>query len=479
MFVHPPIALSFSIFRLGLAALSLLGLCGCGTLGPDGPVTSSAVELPGKWQGAGSGAKKLDTAGLAKWWQRFHDPTLNQLISGALSTSPDLRTSLSRIRESRARRGVEAASLFPTFSGGATGQTRWEDNRTIGTDSGESYGASVDASWEVDLFGKLRQNVKAASADLAQATENYYGAQVTLAADVAEAYVVMRQAEAQLAVVENSLSTRQETLQITKWREQAGVGSVLDNLQLVSTLEQARATIPRLKQTIGQTRNQLALLSGQRPGALDPLLSKSRSLPEPPARIAMGIPAETLRQRPDVRAAERAIEAAVARRKSAAIERLPSLNLSGTIGVDALKAGRIFSPESTAASLLGGLSAPIFDAGRIRQNINIQTELEKQAVIAYETTVLRALSEVENALITVRRSGERLAILDKATSAARQAGVLARQQYSAGQVDLLVVLEAERTLLSVEEQLTSTKADQTSAHIQLYRALGGGWSSGG
>jgi len=465
------------VFLRGLAAASLLGLCGCASLKTFGQAQSDGVAVPAKWKAAGSNVKPLDTAALAKWWQRFRDPVLNQLVTEAQATSPDLRTALSRIRESRARRGVQVANLFPTVNAGATGRTSRDDNRQTGVSSSESYGASADLSWEIDLFGRNRENIKAASADLAQAQENYYGAQVALTADVAEAYISLRQAEAQLRVVENSLKTREETFDITKWREQAGVGSGLDTLQLTSTLEQARATIPSLRQTISQTRNQLSLLAGRPPGALDSLLGRSREIPLPPARIAVGIPAETLRQRPDVRAAERAIEAAIARRRSANAERYPSLSLSGTIGVDALKAGRIFSPENTAASILGSLSAPIFDAGRIRQNINIQSEVEKQALIAYETTVLTALSEVENALIAVQRNAERLVILEKATSSARQAETLARQQYDAGQVDLLVVLEAQRTLLSSEDQLATTRADQASAHIQLYRALGGGWSA--
>jgi outer membrane protein TolC len=171
------------------------------------------------------------------------------------------------------------------------------------------------------------------------------------------------------------------------------------------------------------------------------------------------------------------VQAAIARRRSAEREWFPKLNLSGTFGVDALKAGRLFSPEMTAASLLGGLTAPIFDGSRIQQNIRVQSEQEKQAFIAYESTVLKALSEVEDALVAVQRTGERLTVLGRAVAAARQASTLAGQQYQAGQVDLLVVLESERTLLSLEEQQVNTRASQASAHIQLYKALGGGWAA--
>ena len=459
---------------LGMPCVALgLALSSCTSMRRPGE--SELTPPPSHWQHGRSQSAPLDTAALTRWWQRFHDPVLNELISGALQTSPDIRTALSRIEESRARRGVERAALFPTLNAGVSGQTSRRDTDGSPISSDENYSATLDVSWELDLFGKQRQLVKAASADLAQAAENYYAAQVTLTADLAEAYVTLRQAEAQLAVAEDSVKTRTETTQITTWKEQAGNASALDRLQSESTLEQARAAIPTLKRTIAQTRNQLTLLSGKTPGALDALLARRRPIPEVPARLALGIPAETLRQRPDVRAAERGIEAAVARTRSAERERLPSLTLSGSLGLEALKAGRLFTPETVAANALGQLAAPIFDAGRIRSTIAIQSAQERQAFITYESTVLTALSEVENALIAVQRNSERLAVLDRAVVTAREAATLARQQYEAGQVDLLVVLEAQRTLLSVEDQRVSTQGDEIISHVQLFKALGGGW----
>jgi len=461
-------------FRLpGLAVALLMASC------TSVQRPQSDLTVPNSWQGKKSSTTPLDTAALAKWWQRLGDPILNQLIAESLQSSPDVRTALARVEESRARRGVEKSTLFPSLTTGASGRGERSDNKVIGITTSDSYGASVDMNWELDLFGKLRENVKAASADLAQATENYYGAQVSLAAEVADTYVTLRTAEAQLAVYERNLATRGDTVQITRWREKAGEGTTFETQQAASTLEQARATIPTLKQTIGQTKNRLAVLAGKTPGALDSLLNKPRRVPQPPKMLAIGIPAETLRQRPDVRAAERGIEAAIARTKSAEKERYPSLNLSGSLTVDAIKASSLFSPETAAASVLGNLSAPIFNAGRITQTINIQSAQEKQAYITYEATVLQALSEVENALIAVNRTSERLSTLDAAVASAREAATLASQSYEAGQVDLLDVLDTQRTLLSLEEQQTITAGDRTSAHIQLYKALGGGWSQQG
>lgn len=437
----------------------------------------SDLAVPPKWQqGKNSSVVPLDTARLAQWWTRFNDPALNRIIAEALQSSPDVRTTLARIEESRARRGVARSAFFPNIGADVSGQGARSENRRTGVTTTDSYGSGLSMSWEIDLFGRLRQNLRAASADLAQATENYHGAQVTLAAAVAEAYVDLRAAEAQLAVYERNVATRGDTVQITRWRQQAGEGNAFETQQAASTLEQARATIPTLKLAIGQTKNRLALLAGKTPGALDALLAKARSVPRPPSVLALGIPADTLRQRPDVRAAQRGVEAAAARTKSAEREQLPNLTLNGDLGTTATRAASFFSPETAAASVLGSLSAPIFNGGRIRQTIYIQSAQEKQALIAYESTVLTALSEVENALIAIRRTQERLGTLDGALTSAREAATLARQSFEAGQADLLQVLDTQRTLLSLEEQQTLTLGDNASAHIQLYRALGGGWS---
>ena len=466
----------FSKCPLFLAGGAWLALCSCATTGPH-EKAGQAVAVPATWQQGAVGSPTLGPTALARWWARFNDPVLNELIEGALRSSPDVHTARSKIAEYRALRGVQRAALFPALTADVSGGgVRTRDRATDLTTKSESYSAAANATWSVDLFGLQQQTLAAASADLAQTEENYYSVQVSLAAEVAAGYVTLRSAEAQLAVVQHSLGTRSETVQLTRWREQAGTGNALDTQQATTTLEQARASIPALQLTIAQTTNQLALLSGRTPGALDSLLAKTGGLPAMPADTAIGIPAETLRQRPDVRAAERGIEAAFARTEAARRQRLPALTLSGSLGVEALKAGRLFSPVDTVASVLGSLSAPIFDAGRIGQTITIQSEREKQSLNVYESTVLTALSEVENALIAVQRQGERLGILARATAAASEAATLAGQQFQAGQVDLLVSLEAQRTLLDLQQLEVTTAADRIAAYIQLYKALGGGWS---
>ena len=467
---------SRGLFLVPQAAGLLLALCSCVHNGSREPL-KDAVTVPTAWSQEKQSIGTLDTAALATWWTRFNDPVLDMLVSGALRSSPDVRSALSRIAEYRARRGVERSSLLPSLAASVSGvRTNTKNRDTNLTTINESYTASLDASWQVDLFGRQRQTLAAASADLAQTEENYYGAQVSLAAEVASAYVTLRSMEAQLTVVQHSLGTRLETVQLTQWRELAGTGNSLDTQQSITALELTRASIPALQLTIAQTRNQLALLSGVTPGSLDPLLAEPGDVPAAPANLSIGIPAEILRQRPDVRAAERGLEASFARTESARRQRLPSLALSGSIGVEALTAGRLFDPASTLASLLGSLTAPIFDAGRISQTIVIQGELEKQSLNAYTSTVLVALGEVENALVAVQRNTERLDILTRAAAAARQSATLSAQQYQAGQVDLLVSLDAQRTLLDLQQQVVTTAAGRASAYVQLYKALGGGWS---
>lgn len=473
---HSPSKTVAKLFRVqGISLISLITLCSCTTI-ENGQSNNQSVTVPEKWQNADIPGRSIDTEILKSWWTQFHDPILERLISDALVSSPDIRTALSKIAESRARRGVEESVLWPSLSADVNGREDYTRNHNTNTTTkGDSYSAGLDASWEIDLFGKNRLAVDAATFDLEQTKENYYAAQVSLAAEVAQTYVSLRASEAQLSVLHRNLVTRSETTELTQWNEQSGVGNALDTQQAISSLEQARAGIPSLQQSIAQTRNRLALLSGLTPGSLDKILEEQRPIPVPPQTVATGIPAETLHQRPDIRAAENAVEAATARMKAAERERLPSLKITGSIGVTADNFGDLFSPDATVGNIVAGLTAPIFEGGRISQNIMIQNEIQKQALISYENTVLTALSEVEDALIAIQHTSRRLDTLRKASEAAQQATELASLQYEAGEVDIVSVLEAQRTQLSIEEQEVSTYADQSTAYIQLYKALGGGW----
>jgi NodT family efflux transporter outer membrane factor (OMF) lipoprotein len=443
---------------------------------PESRIGSKPMTVPAEWKNVGNFPVAAPTRDLSRWWNRFDDPALNRLIAAALKDSPDISSATARIRESRARRDAERAGLFPILDGGVSSNSRSTDTDSAGRISGTNYSASLDASWEVDLFGRRRSSVQAAAANLGAAEENLNSVHAALAAEIAATYTSLRANEAKLVVLKQTVITREQTAQLATWRQQSGEADTLEASQAQSSLESARAAIPSLEQAIAQGRNQLALLAGREPGALDSMLGGKKDIPHPPNSLAIGIPADTLRQRPDVRVAGYQVLAAAANTRSAEAARYPSLFLSGSLGLNTVKASGFFNPETTAANLATNLTSPIFDAGRIRANIEAASAIEQQAIDAYRSTVLTALADTENALIACRRSAERLATLEKATRLARESDQLARQRYEAGEIDFLAVLDSQRTLLALEDSLLSTRTDRTTAYIRLYQALGGGWS---
>ncbi len=464
--------------RFRLFPYALVAVLGVSCSLPSG-FTRSSAPLPAAWKNAGKFPVAAPSKDLARWWGRFEDPTLSRIIADALRNNPDLASASARVREARARRNAEASSLFPSLSGsGSVGSNSSQTLGGGGTDT-TSSSAGLNASWEIDLFGKNRSRVEAATAQYGSAQENFHSVQASLASEIAIAYTNLRVNEAALGVLLRTVSTREETTKLATWRTQSGEADSLESSQAISSLEQARAAVPSRQQSIAQSRNLLALLAGQAPGGLDGLLSSGKkSIPNPTSSLAIGIPADTIRQRPDVRIAGYQLLAAAASTRAANAERYPSLNLTGSLGLNSLGSGKVFDPQSTSASIAAGITSPIFNAGRIRSNIEAQDAAEEQAYLGYRSTVLTALSEVEDALIACRRTSERLATLEKATAAAREAATLAQQRYEAGVTDILTVLDSQRTLLGLEESLFTVRASRTIAYIQLYKALGGGWSPG-
>lgn len=413
---------------------------------------------------------------LARWWARFDDPQMSKLITAGLAGNPGIASAAARVREARARRDEATAQLMPSLGGSLRGfgDAERANGEWLSNSSGR---AALNASWEVDWFGKNRKLAKSAAATFAATEENLRSVQASLAAEIAIAYTRLRIDEERLFVLRDIVVSREETSRLASWRQQAGEADSLESSQASASLDQARAAIPTLEQTIAQRRNQLALLCGREPGAFDVLLYSTRGrIPVPARDLAIGIPADTIRQRPDVRESGWKVSAAVAELDASKVQRYPSLNLAGTLGINSLAAEKIFRPEKTAADLIVGITGPIFDAGRIRANIEARGAALDGALQDYRDSVLTALSEVEDALIACRRSGERLATLEKAVASAREAATLAQQRYQAGVTDLITVLDAQRTLLGIEDNLLASRAEHITAYIDLYKALGGGWS---
>ena len=457
----------------------LAALAGCAAVGPD--YVPPPQDVPAAWSRLGDApvaqVAVADAPGdLGGWWNRLDDPLLTELVHEALSASPDLRSAQARLRAARAQRTVAASALYPSVSASARA-SRSESSEELGTGEVRNfYTAGFDASWEADVFGGVRRGVEAADADLESSRADLDAVQVSLAAEVASNYVDVRAQQILLEIARANLATQSETLQLTEWRAQAGLVSGQDVEQARANREQTRAQLPALETALAAAEHRLDVLLGRAPGSLHARLAEVGGVPAVPEAVAVGIPADMLRQRPDVRAAERALAAQTARVGVAEAARYPSFTLSGSIGVEALTFGALGNGGAVASSLVAGITAPIFDAGRLRAQVEIQDAVREQALVAYEKAVLAALQEVENALVELARNRERGDALAIAVESGRNAAALARQRYSAGLIDFQSVLDSERSVLVLEESLAANRANGVQALIRLYKALGGGWS---
>lgn len=463
-----------------LAILVCLGLAACAAVGPD--YAPPAAEAPAAWSSletGGSAAGSAASGDLSRWWRALDDELLTRLIDEALEASPDLRNARAILREARARRTVAAAGRFPEVTASASARRGTSSEEAGSGATSDLFSTGFDAGWEVDIFGGVRRGIEAADADLQASEANLHDTRVSLVAEVALNYIEARGLQQRLGIARTNLASQSETLQLTEWRAQAGLVSSQDVEQARSNREQTRAQVPSLETSLAQAEHRLDILLGKVPGTLHSRLAAEGNLPAMPAKIAVGIPADTLRQRPDIRAAERRLAAETARVGVAEAARYPSFRLSGSIGLEALSAEALADSSAATSSLLAGIAAPVFDAGRLKSQVEIRDAIRDQAAIAYQQAVLAALQEVENALVALGRTAEREQALTGAAEAAGNAAQMARQQYSAGLIDFQAVLDTERNELSVEDNLASTRTDSLLALISLYKALGGGWSPQG
>jgi multidrug efflux system outer membrane protein len=444
------------------------------------------IVTPPSWSSAGPDTLQSATGDLSQWWTRLGDPVLSDLIAQALKKNTSLRTALANLREARAERNLAAANRFPTVTGTVSGSGSRSNSPSGSTSS--TVSAELDATWDPDVSGAKRQALRAADADLATTVADFHSAQVTLVAEVATDYVDLRSYQARLEIARRNEASQAETLQLTEWRAQAGLVSSIDVEQARSNLEQTRATIPTLETSAAESKHEIGVLLGLSPGALNTRLATSEPIPSAPDNLMVGIPADTLRQRPDVRAAEQKIIAETARLWQKDAARYPTFSLSGSFILEELLGTTgglitggtltsLISGTSATGSGLGSITQTFFDRGRIRQQIEIQNAVQEQAVISYESTVLSALQDVENALVSFQNSRHRLEALNRASEAARNAAQLAHNRYSAGLIDFQTVLDTERSALTIEDSIAQTQADRTNSLIQLYKALGGGWQA--
>ena len=444
-----------------LALAISLGLGGCANTPGISALPDPAIATPV----TSAAAQQAD------WWTRFADPLLDQLVSQALQANTSIRSAQAALQQARAVRDVNAANSGPNLSLSGSAQRGQTESRA----ASNSFKAGLDARWEADIFGANRSSLAASEADALAQQANLRDVQVSIAAEVALAYIQLRAGQAQLAIAQSNLASQQETLQITQWRAQAGLLTTLEVEQAVSSVAQTAVQVPALRTSLAGSRHSLALLTGQRPPDLDALLMPVKPIPAYPPTATETIPANTLRQRADVRAAEHRISAALARVAAADAARYPSFNLGGALSLSSLTLAGLTGGGALAGSVLGSVSVPLFDGGAANSLVLAQQAALEQSRAAYQATVLAALKEVEDAALALKNDTERLAWQQTAAAAASHAAQLAQNRYRSGLIDFQTVLQTQRTLLGAQDSVASLQATLSADHVQLVKALGGGW----
>jgi multidrug efflux system outer membrane protein len=438
------------------------------------------MPTPSRWTqavpgGAAAGSSAAEATRLAAWWGRFNDPQLSALVLRALDSNTDITSALAALQQSRALRDGKQAAMGASVSATASAQRSTSGTGSSAT-AGNSFAAGLDASWEPDIFGGKRAAVDATQADADAALTTLGSVQVSVAAEVAVAYIQLRGTQAQLAIAQSNLQSQTETAQIVRWRAQAGLTTAVEVEQAATAVAQTAAQIPALQTSISKTLHSIAVLTGQTPGALTEALAPAQPVPVPEESLTLSLPADTLRQRPDVRAAEFKVAAARARVSQAEAARYPGFSLSGTLGLKSLTLGALTDGASLASSLLASVAAPLLDGGAAKANVRAQEAALAQSYESYRATVLTSLKEVEDALAALQGDRQRLQQLQAAADAAQAAATLASQRYQSGLIDFQTVLTTQRTLLTTQDSVASARADVSADHVRLYKALGGGWS---
>lgn len=489
----PRTAVTRRFFFLSLILLPIL--CACAKLGPDyaGPSTSADPAPPAAWLRAEDAALSAqpDPAAGADWWKNFDDPALAAVVEEALAANPGLRASGLRVYESRARLGIAVGSLYPQsqfIDGGLDNVRPSRRAPTAGAGGPESFNQadlSLAASWELDFWGRFRRGIEAAQAETEASLADYRAAQVSVAAQTAQSYLAARVAQERLRIARENVATQREGLRIAMARFTYGATSELDARQAETLLKSTEAAIPDLENGLAQAEHALAALMGRPPekvmARLDAGNGKPGKLVVPPLPGGVGLPADLLRRRPDVRAAERRAAAQCARIGVAAADLYPSFSLTGNVGFLASDVGGFRLDELFAhgftASVGPGIRWNIFNYGRLTNAVRAQDAVFEASLATYETAVLAALQEAEDALSAWLRARERTALLEQSSQSAKRAVELAIFQYREGATDFTTVLTAQQSLLFQEDALATSRGSIAINLAGLYRALGGGWES--
>lgn len=430
--------------------------------------------LPENLRGA-----KLDP--LVTWWKVFDDQTLNKVIEELAINNLDLRIAKTRIKQARALERSERSDLFPTLNLGLGMDRIGTSENSVGS-SGRNYnnyGTLLDTSWEIDLFGKNRYKQDAAEATTQLFEASYNDVMVMMIAEVATNYMNLRSYQNRLSVARKIMETQYKSYEIVSSQNESGIADDTARLKNKVLLENARAAIPLLKAEIEVIKNRISVLLGKNPRSkdLDFLFTRKDTVPSTNIRIAVGIPADTIRRRPDINAAERKMAAEIARVGQNQAELYPSLKLGGSIGLEALSAGSLFEYASNVFNLSSMIKWNLFDSGSIRSKIKYQKAVKEESAIQYEKAVLNALSEVQNALARFTNEKLREHNLIQSLEATKKSSEIAKSKYTSGTQNFNYYLEAQLEMLSAKDQLLISRSKAAIELINLYKALGGGWQS--
>jgi multidrug efflux system outer membrane protein len=459
------------------AALYLVTVTGC-LVGPD--YRPPQVQVPAAWSGPTTAQPTpADLQDLVHWWTTFNDPTLISLVDQAVRSNLDMKLAEARIRQARAARGIAVAGLGPSVNASGSVVHSYSpittSHRTQG-DISNLYRTGLDAAWELDVFGGTRRSIEAADADIQTAVEDRRDVLVSLTAEVALNYIDLRTFQQQIAIARKNLEAQQHTAELTRKRFEAGFVGRLDVANADAQVATTASVIPLLESSARQAIYSLGILLGREPAALLEGLTPAATIPAAAAEAPVGLPADLLRRRPDIRRAEAQIHAATARIGVATADLFPRFALTGAIGFQSSQFSSWVDWVNRFWSFGPSASWQVFSSGAINSNIKVQEALQEQSLLAYQQTVLTALQDVENALIASAKEADHLRALAEAVAANRQAVQLSTQLYTQGEVDFLNVLDAQRSLFVSEDALVQSTGNISTDRVALYKALGGGWT---
>ncbi len=462
--------------RLWLVTAILLGLAGCAT--PTAvPRERVPLDVPGTWSNPTIGLTDVATP-LSQWWLRFADARLTELVNQAMEHNTDIAIARAAIGQAQASADLAASALSPTLGASASAQRSFSN---LGSASGDNsrtdrLQAGLNVALDPDLAGALGRAVDASQAAVQAAQARLGAAESQVAQAVALDYITLRSAQVRLLIAQDNLASQLETLQITRWRNLAGLIGAVEVEQAQVAVGQTRAQLPPLQVTVDSALHSLAVRIGQPPASLIALLQPAATVPQAAQGLAPGTPGEALDLRPQVRAAKFDVEQALARADQARAARLPSLALSANLGVGAATLEALSGSAATIAGLAISLAAPLLDGGAGAARVNLQEAALIQAQASYRAAGLNALQEVEDAMSALRGDREHLLLLQQLALTAASAAGLAQQRFGAGLVDFQIVLETQRSLLSIQNSLALSWADVSTDQVRLYSALGGGWN---